>query len=253
MPCRGGGAAGGAPAVDSGANPRAPRAGPMLWGVRPDPFILAALIAGSGWAVWSQLKHEPAAVAAPIQALAIGEPMEDVALKDPTGDLHTLSQWRGKSATVLYFWSLECPCVAAQKFRIQDAYERYSKKGVTFVAIDSHPDDKGSDVLAKMGELYAPYYMLLDPTGKLSRLVGGRTATDLVVLDADWKIRYRGSFDDDLVKPKKPYLAPALDAILDGRSPDPSETKPYGCPFPGIEGSCPIEDAAPKDPKKPGV
>jgi peroxiredoxin len=228
----------------------------MLWGVRPDPFILAALIAGSGWAVWSQLKHEPAAVAAPPQALAMGETLEDVALKDVQGNLHQLSQWKGKSATVLYFWSFDCPCVDRVEPRLREIYERYDKKGVTFIGIDSHPDDKdrAGEVIEKMGRLYATYYaMLMDPTGKVARLVGGRTATDLVVLDADWKIRYRGAIDDDLVKPKKAYLVPALDAILSGKNPDPAETKPYGCPFPGIEGSCPIEDAAPKDPKKPGV
>ena len=222
--------------------------------MRPDPLILAALIAGSGYAVWSQLRHEPVPAVAPVQALAIGEPMEDVVLKDPMGETHALSQWRGKAATVLYFWSLECPCVKAAEARIRAAYERFQAKGVTFVAIDSHPDDKGPEVIDRMGEIYAPYYMLLDPTGKVARLVGGRTATDLVVLDADWKVRYRGAIDDDLVKPKTPYLIPALEAILAGRAPDPAETKPYGCPFPGIEGTCPIEDASPKpDPKKPGA
>src|SRR6185436_1531403 len=111
--------------------------------------------------------------------------------------------------------------------------------------VDSHPDDRGPDVIERMGKLYAPYYMLMDPTGKLARLVGGRTATDLVVLDADWKVRYRGALDDDLKKPKKKYLAPALDALLAGKSPDPSETTPYGCPFPGIEGSCPLDESKP--------
>ena len=225
--------------------------------MRPDPFILAALIAGSGYAVWSQLRHEPVVVAAPPAALAIGEVLEDVVLKDPTGQPHALSQWKGKAATVLYFWSLECPCTEAVEGRLRAVYEKYEKKGVTFIGVDSHPDDKGKDVREKMGKLYAPYYMLMDPTGKLARLAGGRTATDLVVLDADWKIRYRGAIDDAIAKPKKAYLAPALDAVLSGRDPVPAETVPYGCPFPGIEGSCPIEEAAPKpaapDPKKPGA
>ena len=226
----------------------------MLTGVRPDPFILAALIAGSGYAVWSQLRHEPVPAVAPAQALAIGDAMEDVVLRDPMGEPHALSQWRGKAATVLYFWSVECPCVDTVEPRLREMYERYGKKGVTFVAIDSDPDDKAPDILAKMGRLYAPYSMVLDPTGKVARRVGGRTATDLVVLDADWKVRYRGSIDDALLKPKTRYLAPALDAILEGRAPVPAETTPYGCPFPGVEGTCPIEGAAPQpDPKKPGA
>jgi peroxiredoxin len=201
--------------------------------------------------MWAQLRQDPVPAVAPAAALAIGEPMEDVVLKDPAGESHALSQWRGKKATVLYFWSLECPCVKAVEPRLREVYERYEKKGVTFVAIDSHPDDVGKDVLERMGELYAPYYMLLDPTGRVARMLGARTATDLVVLDADWKVRYRGSFDDDLVKPTKRYLAPALDAILEGRAPVPAETVPYGCPFPGNDAVCPLGGPDPA-PKKPG-
>jgi peroxiredoxin len=224
--------------------------------VRPDPFILAALIAGSGWAVWSQLKQDPAPAVAPVQALAIGEAYEDFALKDPTGELHAVSKWKGRVATVLYFWSIDCPCVDRVELRMRDLIERYEPRGVSFVAIDSHPDDAPKAAMEKLGKLYIEspkpqYRLLLDPTGKVARAVGGRTSTDIVVLDADWKVRYRGAIDDDLMKPTKPYLSVALDALLAGRSPEVTETTPYGCPYPGLEGVCPVEDSPSSKPESP--
>jgi hypothetical protein len=93
-------------------------------------------------------------------------------------------------------------------------------------------------VLEKMTRLHAEYRMVLDPKGVLARRVGGLAATDVVVLDRDWRIAYRGALDDALVKPKREYAGPAIEAVLAGKDPDPAETKPYGCPYPGNEGEC---------------
>lgn len=209
-----------------------------------DHLILAVLVAGSGYAVWTQAREDPlpVAAAAPRSALRIGERAGDFALKDIGGETRRLSTWKGAKATVLYFWSVECPCIGAVEHRVKDAMARFPESlGVRFIAIDSNPEDTAKQILAAMVEVRAEYRMLLDPEQTAAKMFGATQAVTFVVLDSDLKVRYRGALDDDVMKPKKAFLIPALDAVLAGSAADPAETKGEGCPYPGTEGDCPIQ------------
>jgi peroxiredoxin len=212
--------------------------------IRPDLVVLALLVAGSAYAVWTQVEADPLAPygrRATRPALPLGSRV-DFTLKDIGGEERTLATWRGEKATVLYVWTTDCPCVAAIEMRVKEATMRFPEtQGVKFIAIDSNPEDKPETVIAKMTELHSPYYMLLDPTQEVAMTFGANQATTFVVLDADRRIRYRGGIDDDLLKPKTAYLVPAIEAVLAGKTPDPTETKPIGCPFPGYSGDCPLQ------------
>ncbi len=52
-----------------------------------------------------------------------------------------------------------------------------------------------------------------------------------LVLDGEGRLRYRGAPDLDYQDDGKnaEWLRGALDALLDGRDPDPAETEPVGC------------------------
>jgi hypothetical protein len=126
--------------------------------------------------------------------------------------------------------------------RVKEATMRFPEtSGVKFIGVDSNPDDDAKTAFAKMADLKAPYYMVLDPKQEVAELVGADQATTFVVLDADRRLRYRGALDDSLDKPTKPYLVPAIAAVLAGKSPAVAESKPYGCPFPGYAGECPLQ------------
>jgi peroxiredoxin len=206
--------------------------------LRPDVLIFAVLIAGSAWVIWSQLGPDPSLPASAAARAPIGAPGGDFALQDISDQTRTLASLRGAKATVLYFWSVDCPCTEVVEMRMKRAMETYEPLGVAFVAIDSHPEDGRADVIEKMSRLHAPYRMLLDPTSEVARTYGVTGTTDVVVLDAEGRIRYRGAPDDDLMKPKVNHLHGALDAVLQGRKAVPAETRSYGCPFPGFEGVC---------------
>ena len=51
------------------------------------------------------------------------------------------------------------------------------------------------------------------------------------MVDADGRLRYRGAPDADYgdATQNAAWLRDALDAVLDGRDPDPAETDPVGC------------------------
>jgi peroxiredoxin len=204
--------------------------------LRPDVAIFAILLAASAYVVWSQLPQDP--MAPFVSKAPIGSRLPELTLLDITDQPRSLASLHGKKATVLYFWSVECPCVEAIEMRMKMTMEKYEPLGVEFVAIDSHADDGKADVIQRMADLHAPYRMLLDPESRAAREAAVTGATDVVVLDAEGRIRYRGAPDDRLMKPTVSYLNLALDAVLQGRAPVPAETKPYGCPYPGFEGEC---------------
>lgn len=207
--------------------------------LRPDVVIFVVLLAGSAYAVSTQLHDAPESPYADGRA-AIGSKVADFTLKDIGLRDRTLAELSaGRKATVLYFWSVECPCVDAREPRMRELVAKYEPQGVAFVGIDSDPNDTRDQVFEKMGRLrVTSYRMLLDPAQTALKAVGGRAATDVVVLDAQGRIRYRGAFDDDLLKPKRGLAADAIEAVLAGREPSPAETAPDGCPFPGFEGEC---------------
>jgi peroxiredoxin len=209
--------------------------------IRADVVIFAVLVAGSAAAVMSQLEPAPPDVPPPPP---IGTQVSDFTLKDIGNRDRSLSELsKGKAATVLYFWSIGCPCVDDVEPRMHAIVDKYEPLGVTFVAIDADPTDEREAIIEKMGRIRATKYrMLLDPAQKVVKETGVRKSTEVVVLDRDRRIRYRGALDDDYLKPKVPHLANALDAVLEGRSPTFVETKTYGCPYPGFEGFCPVDE-----------
>jgi hypothetical protein len=97
-----------------------------------------------------------------------------------------------------------------------------------------------------MGRLGPTFFrMLLDPDQALLARVGFRQAALVAVLDGNGRLRYRGSMDDDYLKPTRSYLAEALASVVDGQPLALAETTPiYGCEF-SRPPACFPPDAAP--------
>jgi peroxiredoxin len=212
--------------------------------IRSDVVLFAALLAGSSYAVATQVGVDPfaAATARTTGQVPFGGIVPDVTLNDWKGRPHSLESVKGRVATVLYFFSIECPCVDRVQPRVQALMDEFGSKGVEFVAVDGHPDDTAKAIFARVAELRGMYRVLLDPEQKLVRRLRVTGATDVVVLDAERRLVYRGTLDDDLVMPTTPYLRPVLEAVLAGRDPpfqESAKSKTYGCPFPGFDGECP--------------
>ena len=75
----------------------------------------------------------------------------------------------------------------------------------------------------------APY--LHDESQEVARAYGAQTTPDVFVLDSGGALRYRGAPDADYQDPSQNagWLRGALDAVLEGREPEPAETDPVGC------------------------
>jgi peroxiredoxin len=138
----------------------------------------------------------------------------------------------GAPATVVEFFSSDCPCQDAHDERLIALYQRYQSHGVRFVVVDANYSAGLDHDAAEAKERHYPFPIVVDPGGALMKALGAKYATYSVLLDPSGRVRYRGGFDSDrhpLSAHPKTYLADAIDAVLAGRAPDPAETKTLGC------------------------
>jgi len=164
---------------------------------------------------------------------AVGKPAPDFMSLDETGAAHKLSQYRGH-AVVLEWTNSDCPFV--ERHYSADTMEKLAvalgATDVVWLAVNSTHSNTPADSKAWKAEQGFAFPTLQDPDGTLGHLYGARTTPHLFVIDAAGVLRYNGAIDDDPYgKAAKPtnYVGGAVQALLAGGAPDPSETKPYGC------------------------
>ncbi len=76
-----------------------------------------------------------------------------------------------------------------------------------------------------------PVPYLRDETQEVARAYDAKTTPDVFVAGGSGLLRYRGAPDADYGDPSQcaAWLRGALDAVLEGRDPEPAETDPVGC------------------------
>jgi peroxiredoxin len=165
---------------------------------------------------------------------AIGEGAPTFALPDTGGTIHAPD---GAPATVVVFTCNHCPYALAWHDRIIGVASDYADRGVRMLAINPndanrYPLDSFDAMRARVegGEFGGVPY-LRDESQEVARAYDARTTPDLFVLDAGGVLRYRGAPDRDQDDPNEnaAWLRGALDAVLEGRAPNPDETRPVGC------------------------
>lgn len=165
---------------------------------------------------------------------AIGTPAPTFALPDTEGVTHEPG---GAPATVVVFTCNHCPYALAWHERIIALARDYADRGVRVLAINPndatrYPRDSPQAMRDRVeqGEFAGVPY-LRDESQDVARAYDAQTTPDVFVLDAEGLVRYRGAPDADYDDPAQDaaFVRDALDALLDGRDPDPAQTPPVGC------------------------
>ena len=74
--------------------------------------------------------------------------------------------------------------------------------------------------------------VLQDAKQEVADLYAAQTTPHCYLVDAEGLLRYQGAFDDVTFRQRtarQQYATAALEAILAGQEPQPTETPPYGC------------------------
>ncbi|MBT3269106.1 redoxin domain-containing protein [Candidatus Poribacteria bacterium] len=187
-------------------------------------LAIGILVAGCG--------AKPAARVEAVQT----ETVEDFGLHDQRGDFHSLYYYSDASAVVLFVQGNGCPIVRNGVPSLDAIRAEYAPQGVVFLMLNANPQDDRDSVAEEALAYGIDYPILVDETQLVAASLGvTRTAEAFVIRPSDWRIVYRGPIDDRLdyeaqkVDPGATYLADALAASLDGRTPSIAGMRARGC------------------------
>ncbi len=146
---------------------------------------------------------------------------------------HSLADYKDAKAVVVVFTCNHCPVATAYQERLVALQKDYKDKGVQVVAISVNKGEADGLDAMKVRAVSAgfnfPY--LYDPTQQVGRDYGATCTPHVFLLNKDRKLAYMGAIDDEMhaEKVQKHYLRAALDAVLEGKTPETPVTRQTGC------------------------
>lgn len=170
----------------------------------------------------------------------VGDKASDFKLKNIDDKLVSLKDYSEAKGFVVVFTCNTCPVSKAYEDRIIELDEKYSEKGYPVVAInpndpDVSPGDSFENMKKRAKDKDYGFPYLFDETQEVYQMYGATKTPHVYVLeknDGDLIVSYIGTIDDNsrnASEVKEFYLANALDALIEGDSPEPNFTKAVGC------------------------
>lgn len=136
---------------------------------------------------------------------------------------------------VLVYLGVECPIANRYAPEIERICQTYGKQGVQFWRVYVEPISYKSQIVQHGKEYGFSAPALLDPNKQMVKQLGVRVTPEVVVLDGENRMRYRGRIDDRNVehgKERKDYrrdLRIALDELLAKKPVSLPSTAATGC------------------------
>ena len=181
-------------------------------------------------------------LAAPALAATVGAAAPDFELKDTTGKLVKLADFKGRHV-VLEWTNPGCPFVVKHygSQNMQGLQKEAAAKNVVWLSISStakgHPDHLEPAALAARYKAWgsAPSAVLMDDAGSVGKAYAARTTPHMFVIDPAGKLVYAGGIDDKRsadpadVKEAKNFVRAALGESMAGKPVSTPSAAPYGC------------------------
>jgi peroxiredoxin len=169
--------------------------------------------------------------------LEIGAKAPDFSLPATDGKTYKLSDFKDAKALVIFFTCNHCPYVKGSDEVTRQTAEKYLKKGVKFVGINSnsentHPEDSFELMVERMKVNKFPWVYLRDKTQKVALAYGALKTPHFYVFDSNRKLVYTGRGVDnpkDTIKMTVNDLDRALEEHLAGKPLSVKLTNPIGC------------------------
>ena len=162
-------------------------------------------------------------------SMQMNQPAPEFELPDLQGDLHRLSDYRGK-IVIVNFWSAECPHSERTDCYLVGLLEGWEGE-VVMLSIAANRSES-IQMVEKAAKTRGIPKVLLDSQQVVADLYEAISTPHVFVVDREGFLRYRGAVDDVTFRHRQAthfYLEEAVEALLDGRLPDVQETPAYGC------------------------
>jgi peroxiredoxin len=180
-----------------------------------------------------------AASASAQDALAIGAapPMSDVPMRGVDGRSVSIADVAGARGTLVIFTCNHCPWARAWESRIVELGNAYRERGIGVVAINPNDpaqqaDDGYEPMRTRAREAGMRFPYVVDETSGVARAFGATRTPEVFLFDAQRRLVYHGSVDDNAHEPdavQQRYLRDALEALLAGRPIAQATTRSMGC------------------------
>ncbi|NOY41092.1 MAG: redoxin family protein [Planctomycetes bacterium] len=201
-----------------------------LWRVCAAVFLLIFLSPGCSKPL------EPTSVLDTEVALPLlGEKVSRFSFVDLRYLSRTLDEFGENKAYVIVFTNLDCPIVKRFLPRLKALDEQYREQGVQFLSLNVGPEDSVVDAAAQAVKADIAFPFCKDFDGEAAKALGVTRTPEVVVLDADQRLVYRGRIDGSIrfagVSPKKVRedLKEAIEDVLAGEEVRVEETPVDGC------------------------
>jgi peroxiredoxin len=156
--------------------------------------------------------------------------------KDVNGTVRSLADYKSKKAIAVVFVGTECPISNLQVVTLAEMSQKYSPKGVQFLAVNSNDHDTYDEVVQHAKERKVPFPVLKDADQSVADALGARRTPEAFLLDSDGVILYHGRVDDQYgyayrrAAPTKTELKDAIEEVLAGKPVTVAEVKKFdGC------------------------
>jgi peroxiredoxin len=166
----------------------------------------------------------------------VGRRSPALELRDTDGVVRCLPAPGEAPATVVVWTCNHCPYALGWHDRIVAVARDYADRGVSVLAVNSNDAERYSadspDAMRERVDAENwPMPYLHDESQEAARAWNAQVTPHVYVLDDELRIRYEGAPDADHMDPslEGAWLRGAIDAVLDGRDPEPASTDPVGC------------------------
>jgi len=174
----------------------------------------------------------------PSTMLELGTRAPDFNLKDPSGTSIALKDFLGSKATLIMFICNHCPFVKHLANSLAELTSSYMEKGVAVIAINSndiekYPEDGPDKMKKEIVERGYRFPYLLDSDQSVAKAYQAACTPDFYLFGPDLRLAYRGQWDDsrpgNSIKVTGDSMRDALDALLQGKAPNPNQKPSLGC------------------------
>ncbi len=177
-------------------------------------------------------------VATPSTMLPLGTKAPPFSLPNTDGTTVSLKDFAGVRGLLVMFISNHCPFVKHIRSQLAQFGLEYQPKGLGIVAINSndvanYPDDSPAKMKEEVAAVGYTFPYLFDESQAVAKAYRAACTPDFFMFDHDFRLAYRGQFDDSRpsndVSVTGSDLRAAAAAVLEGRQIAADQKPSIGC------------------------